>query len=620
MIANELYQLVLKRFGRMTDWFSVVTRRKKTARNPHRIMMVCVPFIFRHFKHKFDLRLRAEYKVTMTEVRSIPGSGSGLFATKNYKIGQEIVKENSPLMKLTPLSLQQEERILSECNTIHNKVGQVTGQLKDDIPSLWESIHPPSTIAVDNHGKFKGMVQAALCYADSIADVSAETESKLLQLYHPSVSNNETDQRSEEEEAIVKLSATAIEYLTGLVNSKSKLAAGLADTETIQNVMLVWSCNSFEGGRVYFDISRINHSCNPNAVILHDSGSYQNTATTTKPNINDDNHDHDRQTVVAAADIAIGEEISISYLGIMLYTERSVRQASLRQNKHFVCHCSRCTGMPDTAAAFPCSVCHPRQRQLPEDVQYDDDADMCTVHYVTPSPRTNEDGSSLEVFQCANGMAPGHVALNDANKDFQNMLVINRAVKDKVATFLQDHQAIQNNNTTAAGDDGDDSDEEKEALQAELLEQNLGLASSVVGAKHWATNLVLMLHLERTLQSFHANMLTEGADPDMELLAEAIDMLERLCNFVQGLGLKLHMGHVLSDLIVGAARALVSLGDVKSQKYASEWLKRIAGGYVEHFESDGMQKVVSALQVAWTRQSGDKEEDTRDANKRARTS
>jgi hypothetical protein len=145
-------------------------------------------------------------------------------------------------------------------------------------------------------------------------------------------------------------------------------------------------------------------------------------------------------------------------------------------------------------------------------------------------------------------------------------------------------------------------------LRAELLEQHLGLASSVVGAKHWDTNLVLMLHLERTLQ----------------LLAEATDMLERLCKFVQGYGLKLHTGHVLYDfLIVGAARALVSLGGVKSQKYASEWLERIAG-YVEHFESDGMQKVVPALQVAWTRQSGDgkedKEEDKLDANKRARTS
>lgn len=557
----------------------------------------------------------------MTEVRSIPGSGSGLFATQNYKIGQLIVKENSPLMKLTPLSLQQEERILSECN-IHNNPNK-QGQLKDDIPSLWQSIHPPSTIAVENHGKFRGMVQAALCYADSNADVSAETESKLLQLYHPSIATTETvdQQRSEEEEAIVKLSTMAMEYLTSLVNSKSKLSTGLADTETIQKVMLAWSCNSFEGGRVYFDISRINHSCNPNAVILHDSD--QSIATANPINEhknNDENHDHDRQTVVAAVDIAIGEEISISYLGILLYTERSVRQASLRQNKHFVCHCSRCTSMPDIAAAFPCSVCHPRQRQLPEDVQYDDDADMCTVHYVTPLPRTNEDGSSFDdVFQCDNQMAAGHVALNDSNKDFQNMLVINRAVKDKVATFLQDHQAIQKNNTATGDDDrDDDADEEKEALQAELLEQNLGLASSVVGAKHWATNLVLMLHLERTLQSFHTSMLTEGADPDMELLAEAIDMLERLCKFVQGLGLKLHMGHVLSDLVVGAARALVSLGDVKSQKYASEWLKRIAG-YVEHFESDGMQKVVSALQVAWTRQSGGKEEDTRDA-KRAKTS
>jgi hypothetical protein len=42
--------------------------------------------------------------------------------------------------------------------------------------------------------------------------------------------------------------------------------------------------------------------------------------------------------------------------------------------------------MPDIAAAFPRPVSRPRQRQLPEDVQYDDDADVLTVHYVTPSP------------------------------------------------------------------------------------------------------------------------------------------------------------------------------------------------------------------------------------------
>jgi hypothetical protein len=117
-------------------------------------------------------------------------------------------------------------------------------------------------------------------------------------------------------------------------------------------------------------------------------------------------------------------------------------------------------------------------------------------------------------------------------------------------------------------------------------------------------------------------MLTEGADPDMEVLAEAIDYLERLCKFVQDLGLKLHIGHVLSDLVIGVARALVSLGDVKSQKYASNWLKRLAG-YVEHFESDGIQKVVSTLQVAWTREAGgsqEQEQEAPDSNKRAKTS
>lgn len=537
----------------------------------------------------------------MAEVRSIPGSGSGLFATKDYKVGNVIVEENSPLMKLAPSSAEQEERILAEFESslpnVHSRGKK--GQLKDDQPPLWSSIHPPSTVAQENHGKFKGMVQAALCYADT--DVSPETKEKLLQLYHPL--STETDQeRSQEEEAIVKISSLAVEYVTGLVDSKSKLHTRLTEdnnSETIQKVMLVWSCNSFDGGRVYCDISRINHSCNPNAVILHDN---------------------DKQTVVAAADIAVGEEISISYLGMLLYTERSVRQASLRQNKHFTCRCVRCKSMSDTAAAFPCPACHPRKHQLPEDVQYDDDAETLTVHYVIPSPDTEvlmdeTQSSILDVLNCD----ASHAALNDSNKGMKNALEINRTVKNKITTFLQDHQAIEK---STAGDNGDGDDDEKEALQLELLEQHMSLASSVVGARHWATNLVLMMQLERNLQTFHANMLTEGADPDMEVLAEAIDYLERLCKFVQDLGLKLHIGHVLSDLVIGVARALVSLGDVKSQKYASNWLKRLAG-YVEHFESDGIQKVVSTLQVAWTREAGgsqEQEEEAPDSNKRAKTS
>jgi len=63
------------------------------------------------------------------------------------------------------------------------------------------------------------------------------------------------------------------------------------------------------------------------------------------------------------------------------------------------------------------------------------------------------------------------------------------------------------------------------------------------------------------------------------------------------------MGHLLSNHVIGVTRALVSLGDVKSQKYTSEWLKRLAG-YTEHFENVGVQKVASALQIAWTRQDG----------------
>ena len=50
-------------------------------------------------------------------------------------------------------------------------------------------------------------------------------------------------------------------------------------------------------------------------------------------------------------------------------------------------------------------------------------------------------------------------------------------------------------------------------------------------------------------------------------------------------------------------RILVSLGDVKSQQYAAEWLEKLdeGGAFIENFENEGMQKVIGALKVAWQR-------------------
>ena len=94
------------------------------------------------------------------------------------------------------------------------------------------------------------------------------------------------------------------------------------------------------------------------------------------------------------------------------------------------------------------------------------------------------------------------------------------------------------------------------------------------------------------------------------------EKLQRLFRFVDGLSranedssnnndnmkglLQLDKGHLLSHVVIGTARALVSLGDHKSQTYAAEWLEKVAA-HVETFETEGMKKVVASLSSAWTR-------------------
>jgi hypothetical protein len=160
--------------------------------------------------------------------------------------------------------------------------------------------------------------------------------------------------------------------------------------------------------------------------------------------------------------------------------------------------------------------------------------------------------------------------------------------------------------------------EEDQAIYLEQLEQLLRMSSSILGAKHWTTNMLLLYQLNYTLSSFHTRSIMkltsassssqqgnnndDNEDDDVEsTIAEAIDMLQRIERFVGGItSVRLHMGHLLSDVIIGVARALVSLGDVKSQKYAAQWIEKIVL-YVNQFESHGKQAVVHSLHIAWQR-------------------
>lgn len=540
------------------------------------------------------------------------------------------------------------------------------------------------------------MIQAALCFAH--APDEGSSQDTLLQLYHPSarvVSNDDkttSDERKHQhdnnnysntnssfgcqrEAAIVKLSTRALHILqTTIVPStrspdrKQRLLALLSSNQhqptksdthhsgvdnhtvpVLQSVMLIWACNAFAGGRVYDTFSRINHSCNPNSVVIvgvQEDGETNDEKSLDVGQTTDNNSHDDCQSLRAATPIRVGEEITISYLGILLYVDTSTRQAALARDKFFLCACSRCSGSngqsppPDLAQSIPCPICHPRvggdvarkQPCLSEDVQYDDDK---TVQYVCP----NKPCAACQFDLPTSPVNPEDTSVTSTAKSssLQTLMDTNQRVVKKIERFLRDRkEATRFSESPHSAVDNDTE------FYSEQLTQHLTLASSVLGAKHWATNLVMFILLDQTLSAFHAKQLTamtrassnnEDDDDDddessEELIAFAIDMLERIVRFVQELHLHLHMGHLLSHVIIGTSRALVGLGDVKSQKYAATWLNKIAlsasnknenidlqmESYVEHFESTAMQKVVQTLQTAWCRSS---DESVR-AEKRAR--
>jgi hypothetical protein len=153
--------------------------------------------------------------------------------------------------------------------------------------------------------------------------------------------------------------------------------------------------------------------------------------------------------------------------------------------------------------------------------------------------------------------------------------------------------------------------------EQDIDQQFLQMATSVCGSQHWATHFLNLSLIEESLASFHSTLLTMGQDSDNkdaetleELfveIAEAADGIERAFNFASSLNLNLDPAHWLFDYTVGLARALVGLGDVKSQKYGSRWIEKVEK-YAERFENEGMRKVVIALRDAWKRETINRDE------------
>jgi SET domain len=585
----------------------------------------------------------------MTEVRqwsSIPSSKHsnffGLYAAQNYTAGDVILVERSPLIQLSSAHLSPQEQDWVE--SIVDQKQKSTDSVNDGAAASKEmDFRSP---------KFKAMVQVGLYFLLHVAKSKRSWKedpiiADLRQLYHPPISMSDASLQDVEHE-IVELSLHAFQTVHALLRNNTPSDAVVSETEEsflhsqlnqamidlsvsadsaagsclssdwklhpiIQEMMLIWACNSFQGGLIYRAFSRINHSCNPNAVVVVNEVSQEDISQS------------NQQKLVAVCDINVNDEICISYLdGPLLYADKVTRSKVLLEDKYFECSCERCTASVDHASAIPCTVCHPRESVLlSEDVQYDDDQDVSYVYsmlrwqHLEPSEMSR--ASSVPLTECP----VCQKVLGDVHQKpqlYKKLIDAHESIEDKVIAFLRSPNIVdtlKGSTNSVASTRDPAAEDEKEAsilIHAEQMEQLLRLSGSVLGAKHWTTNMLLLLQLNQTLTQLNARAILNatGSDHDDDeedietSIAEAIDMLERVVRFVEGLQLKLHMGHLLSSVIVGTARALVGLGDVKSQTYAAKWLDIIAD-FVDKFESVGVQAVVHRLHVAWQRDKGDED-------------
>jgi hypothetical protein len=550
----------------------------------------------------------------MTEVLSSANQGLGLYATKSFQPG-DIILEESALFTFQPTTKEQISSLRSQFKSLKvNTKGKDgkdgnDGNDDNDLQSCLDDLSIPSNIDMKKHSKFLGMVTAVATYAIAMnSDMKdTSTSTKLNTLYKPPTETTTTNngaKANKYEEEIIQLATDVISYLRQNTIESTPLHKLVHDKEEeCKGIMLIWSCNAFKGGHVYEIMSRVNHSCDFNAVV--------SIVKPTSSSKSSEDKNNETQIMKATSIIKPGDEIHISYLGSYTYAGINQRKKILCTDKYFDCQCERCRKENkdgDVASCIPCTSCHGRisGRYLDDDVQYDDD-DENEVCYALPR-LSDEDGKSANErkYACQKcGM----------DKSFALDSSLNAAMEKTVERVVNHLNACENTDS-----DGDDDVEREEEL-AEMTERLICLSYSVLGARHYCTNLLLVQSLGRSLSAIHTSMICSstgqkgkkkkgnknGDDDkpavDMTELAECIDLLERSFKYVKSLNLKSHPGHLLGNVTIGVSRVLVGLGDVKSMKFGADWAEKVQDYFACEFEGNGMAKVVETLSNAWKRKT-----------------
>ncbi|KAL3794055.1 hypothetical protein HJC23_008943 [Cyclotella cryptica] len=449
--------------------------------------------------------------------------------------------------------------------------------------------------------KLRGMILAAATYAAYPPSNEDGSKDKLFELYHPTINCDADDEYNKEAQNAVELARLAIECCKELAAPHTALKdslhhkndEGMLGEQELLKLILIYSCNAFEGGRIYHKISRVNHSCNPNAVVV-------------------EGHSSDVSVLKAACSIKKGEEITISYLSKALYAGYPVRQRKLRAEKHFICKCKRCTenngdevkGQPsvslDLASRIPCPICHPRTgRYLDEDLMFDEEEDDLQISYALAQNGMTAEERSLYCTSCQ-GVTSVNVDGSIRKKKEGMTIEYMTTAEDKVYDWMESNKLNEKEEDESTGQDMDRS----------LLQ----MATATCGSKHWTTQMLNLAIIEENLANLQATLMTINPEEDEKMMeeiftdiAECADGIEKAFSYAKSLKLNLDPAHWLFDYVMGLGRILVGLGDEKSQKYGGEWITRVEN-YANKFEGDAMKKVVSAIKNAWKRETDEQVE------------
>lgn len=163
--------------------------------------------------------------------------------------------------------------------------------------------------------------------------MSSEQRAKVMDLFHPSL-DEAPSFVAEFKDLALRIACSQdlpVDHVMKLLAIMKANAHGFKGEATAYTEQ-VGSVTQAHKSALFDLASKVAHSCFPNSMYSSKTGKLR---------------------YIAIRQIAVGEQITFSYLGDLWSTPTEERRAQLLQSKRFVCHCKRCSN-PDDCRAVSC--------------------------------------------------------------------------------------------------------------------------------------------------------------------------------------------------------------------------------------------------------------------------